>query len=255
MMLRRFNYTNRKKIPKENIEILLKSVGNKTYFSATLIKEGLKFPGDARVYIEPNYGPDYLRFDFGKFENLIQPNDTDISELKKVSDKIFFRIKIVDETEEEGLLLGYADIYNIGDDDAPKGKESILPVNAVKMETNEIWRMNFNASDSIPILEINNAIEGIREIAKGDRIFIGLVYPAAVRQIFEHIAFELKDFEIEGDTWNSKWMKFSYLILGVSNIPNNSDDEQECEEWIDAVVKAFCVRNKIFENYLTQISI
>ncbi|MBK8608471.1 MAG: hypothetical protein IPL84_00540 [Chitinophagaceae bacterium] len=250
-MIRKLNYTNRKKIPKENIQITLKEDGDKVYFNASLIKDDLNFPDDARVYFEPNYGPDFLRFDFGLFSKMEQPVDTDITELKKLSDKIFFRIKIVDETNEEGLILGHAKIYNIGDDNDPKGKESILPVNAVKMDTNEIWRINFNAQDGIPILEINNSIEGIREIAKSDAIFIGLVYPAAIRLIFKQIAFEIKEFEMDGDSWNSKWILFSKSVLGVSDIPRNADNDEICEEWIDNVVKAFVLETghwKIIQN-------
>lgn len=253
-MIRKLNYTHRQKIPKENVQISLKGEGDEIYFDASLIKDGLKFPDDARVYVEPNYGPDFLRFDFGLFKDIQQPSDTNITELKKLSDKIFFRIKIVDETKEDGLLLGIANIYNLSDDTDPKGKESILFVNAVKMETNEIWRINFNSQDGIPILEINNAIEGIREIAKSDPWFIGLVYPSATRQVFEHIAFDLKDFDSEGENWNSKWIQFSQSVLGVTNVPDNNDDEQECEDWISNVVKAFCIRNKTLENYSKIVS-
>jgi hypothetical protein len=254
-MIRKFNYTNRQKIPREHIEVTLVNVGDRTYFNAILKSDGLKFPTDARVYIEPFYGPDFLRFDFGTFASFQQPENTDITELKSLSDRIYFHIKIVDESAETGLVLGEIKIYDLADDKNPRGKASILYVNPVKMDTNEIWRLNFNSNESMPVLEVNKAIEGIFDIAKGDPIFTSLVYPSAVRQIFHQIAFELDDFDEEGESWNCKWLQFGRQVLGVLDIPGEHSTDEEKEDWINNVVKSFCTRHKLFENYLAKINV
>ncbi len=248
-MIRKFNYTNRQKIPRERINISIKNIGSSAYFIATVDTDGMLFPDTAKVYIEPYYGPNYLRFDFGNYNSISQPSNTDISELKRISEKIYFRIKIVDESHENGLLLGYADKIPLADDGEPEGKTSLLYVNAVKMETNEIWRVDFrNSEDGMPILEVNNSIDGIKEMAKNDPVFFALIYPSVIRQILNSII-DSNDFDSYGDSWSSKWIKFTQDVLSINTTPEKKDDEEKCEEWINDVVKSFCTRYKTLENY------
>jgi len=116
------------------------------------------------------------------------------------------------------------------------------------MGTKEIWRVNFEDESTGPILEVNNAIEGIKDIAKQD-LFVSLVYPSAIRQILNKIA-DLNTFSNEGDEWSNTWIKFTENTLLVKNTPENCDDSEGVAIWKDSVVKAFCTRFKIFEHFL-----
>lgn len=250
-MLRTFNYTKRKKIPKECVSLTLNKVNENTYFNAVLKIDDLELQPNAKVFIEAYYGPTSTRFDFGEVSKVKQPEDTNISEINKISDKIFFGLKVVDE--EKGLILGYADKLNLADDDK-KSRAAIFYVNAVQMNTNEIWRMNFDTDgDGTPVLEINNAIEGIRDIARSDVKFLALVFPSAVRMILGKIADD-NGFDRDGDSWSSKWIVFTQDVLGIHTTPENNEDEEKLKDWYDDVVRSFTVKNKLFELYLKSLS-
>lgn len=250
-MLRTFNYTKRKKIPKECVSLTMNKIGEDTYFNAALILEDLALDPDAKIFLEAYYGPTSYRFDFGVVSQIKHPEDTNITELTKISDKIYFRLKVVDE--EKGLILGYADKLHLADDDK-KSRSAIFYVNAVQMDTNEIWRMNFDTDgDGTPVLEINNSIEGIRDIARGDTKFLALVFPAAVRIVLSRIA-EENSFDRDGDTWLSKWIIFTQDVLGVHTTPENKEDEDKLKDWYNDVVRSFCVKNKLFDQYIKLLS-
>lgn len=250
-MIRKFNYTNRTKVNRDDLSISIQTVGSKAHFTATINSENLNFPESAKVYIEPYYGPNYLRFDFGTIKDLKQPTSTDISELKQFSDKIYFRIKIVDESQDNGLLLGFADKLPLSDDSDPENRSSILVVNPVQMDSNEIWRLDFESdSEGAPILEVNKSIEGIKELAKTDIRFIALVFPAAIRIILRRI--EEEGFEEDG--WSSDWIKFTQIVLGIPESPSKESGNDAVSQWIEDCVKAFCLKNRTFENYLKSLS-
>lgn len=246
-MLRTFNYTKRKRIPKELINISLLTIGEETHFNAQIKCENIELPPYAKVYIEAYYGPNSYRFDFGILANIQQPVDTNITELTKVTDQIYFRVKVVDE--EKGLILGYADkIQLVGEDS--KSRTSILYVNPVILDTTEIWRMNFSADgDGTPILEVNRAIDDIRDIVKRDAKFLALVFPAAIRLVLAKIA-EDNNFDKDGSSWSSKWIAFTQDILGVQNTPDDNEDKDKLNEWYDDVVRSFCIKNKLFDQFI-----
>ena len=250
-MLRTFNYTKRKKISKDCVSLTLMKVDNYTYFNAELRFDDLGLQPNAKVFLEAYYGPASYRFDFGEVSQLKQPPDTDITELTKISDKIYFRLKVVDE--EKGLILGYADKLHLADADK-KNRATIFYVNAVQMDTNEIWRINFDTdSDGTPVLEINNSIDGIRDIARSDPRFLALVFPAAIRIVLAKIT-EQNSFDREGDNWSAKWIAFTQDILGVKTTPENNEDEEKLKDWYNDVVRSFCVRNKLFDQYTKSLS-
>lgn len=249
-MLRTFNYTKRKKIPKESVSLTLNKVGENTYFSSVLKIDDLGFVPNGKVFIEAYYGPTSIRFDFGEVSKIKQPEDTNITEINKISDKIFFRLKVVDE--EKGLILGYADKLSLADDEK-KNRSAIFYVNAVQMNTTEIWRLNFYTDgDGTPVLEINNAIDGIRDIARSDIKFLALVYPAAVRIILAKIAQD-NSFDRESDNWSSKWIVFTQEVLGIRTTPENNDDEEKLNDWYNDVVNSFCLKNKLFDQYIKSL--
>lgn len=249
-MLRTFNYTKRKKIPKECVSITVNKVNENTYFNAVLKTDNLDLKSDAKVFIEAYYGPTSIRFDFGNVSKINQPEDTNITEVTKISDKTYFRLKVVDE--EKGLILGYTDKLLLADDDK-KSRAVIFYVNAVQMDTNEIWRMNFDTDgDGTPVLEINKAIEGIRDIARSDTKFLALVFPTAVRMILVKIAQD-NNFERDGDFWSSKWIMFTQDVLGINTTPENNEDEEKLNDWYDDVVRSFCVKNKLLEQYIKSL--
>jgi len=250
-MIRRFNYTGRIKIPKNRIKISLQKDSQGKSFTAEIDLKGLKVPDTAKIYIEPNYKGVYQRFSFGTVGHIQIPDNTRLTELPD-TELVYFDISVVDESGEIGLLLGKTNGVAVSTNELPGNRIPLLPVNTIDLK-HEVWKMSFDTSDEgRPVLELNNRVPDIQDKAKTDKNFIGLVYPAAFRQILERII-QNGDLETEGDTWTAQWLRFTKDFLGISHLPEIHEDADyfttEQEEWVSDCVNAFSKKLQLFEKY------
>ncbi|MBL7701089.1 MAG: hypothetical protein JNM14_02470 [Ferruginibacter sp.] len=250
-MIRRFNYTDRIKIPRNRIDVALFKDNEGKYFRAKIDLAGLKFPATARVFVEPNYKSVYQRFDFGTVGDLKEPASTRLTELPE-TELVNFDISVVDESEKVGLLLGKARGIPVSTNDLPNDRIPLLYVNPVDLK-DQFWKLTFDSSeDNRPVLEINNRIPELYEMAKNDFKFISLVYPAAFRIVLTRIV-EEDDFDFEEDHWISQWLKFIDSVLGIKYFPETDNESgsltPEQEEWIDDCVNAYCKKFQLFEKF------
>lgn len=250
-MIRRFNYTDRIKIPRNRIDIALFKDNEGKYFRAKINLDGLNFPSSAKVFIEPNYKGVYQRFDFGTVSNIKEPASTRLSELPE-TELAYFDISIVDESEKVGLLLGKARGIPVSTNEMPNDRIPLLYVNPTDLK-NQFWKLTFESSDDDrPVLEINNRIPELYEKAKNDINFISLVYPMAFRQVITKIV-ENGEFEMEEDHWITQWMKFIDGVLGIKSLPDAENDSgiltSEQETWIDECVNEYCKKFQLFEKF------
>src|SRR5262245_12916012 len=128
-MIRRFNYTKRKKIPRQNIEIKLYCpAGRERTFDANIDLSDLDLPPDAFVFVEPYYKASYMRFVFGKAGKIEVPKKRELTDIDPGT-VVFFRVKVTDSADQHGQLLAEADGI-IGEDGGTpdKARQSILPV-------------------------------------------------------------------------------------------------------------------------------
>jgi len=105
-MIRRFNYTGRKRILREDVPISL--TGSKPIwgFDIDLTRiTSYEFPPSARIYVEAYEQASYMRFDFGSVEK-IAPVSKDARVLSEFegSDGVRFRIKVVDASLDAKVL-------------------------------------------------------------------------------------------------------------------------------------------------------
>lgn len=252
-MIRRFNYTGRIKIPRNRIDIALFKDNEGKYFRAKLNLEGLKFPGEARIFIEPNYKGVYQRFDFGTVAKVEEPSSTRLNELPE-TELAFFDISVVDESNETGLLLGKAKGIPVSTDNIPNDRVPLLHVNPTDLK-NQFWKLTFNSTDdNRPILEINNRIPELSQLAKDDIKFISLVYPIAFRGVLLKML-EIGEFDVETDHWIAQWLKFIDKVLGIKYLPSTYNEDNgltsEQEEWIDECVNEYCKKFQLFEKFTT----
>ncbi len=250
-MIRRFNYTGRVKIPRNRIDIALFKDNEGKYFRAKLNLDGLKFPDEAKIFIEPNYKGVYQRFDFGTIANFKEPVSTRLNELPE-TELAFFDISIVDERDKAGLLLGKAKGIPVSTDSIPNDRLPLLYVNPIDLK-NQFWRLTFDSTDdNRPILEINNRIPELSEMAKNDIRFISLVYPTAFRGVLIKMI-DIGEFDIEADHWIAQWLKFIDSVLGIKYLPSTENEGNdltpEQEEWIDECVNEYCKRFQLFEKF------
>lgn len=250
-MIRRFNYTDRIKIPRNRIDVALFKDNDGKYFRAKINMDGLDFPAAAKVFIEANYKGVYQRFDFGTIGEIKEPPNTRLSELPE-TELAYFDISIVDESEKVGLLLGKARGIPVSTNDLPNDRIPLLPVNPIDLK-NQFWKLSFESSqDNGPVLEINNRIPELYEKAKNDVNFICLVYPVALRQVLTRMV-EEGEFDVEEDHWVAQWLKFINGVLGIKRLPEMETDNgnltPDQEEWIDECVNEYCKKFQLFEKF------
>jgi hypothetical protein len=254
-MIRKFNYTGRKRIARSRVRIEITSRKNGVAsFEASIDLSGLKLPKNAEVFIEAYRRAFFKRFAFGTVSEIRSPQIRSLGDLDPRA-LAMFRIKVV-EPSGKGRILAVADkIIPRRAEDEPTDKICLLPVDFIDLGQS-IWRLDL--AGDWPSLQLNTRIEDIREIARSDARFLSLVYPEVVRQVFHKIVVEEDhtDPQTDPDDWMSQWLSFASL-LGVKQLPPSGGSEpilQDKLKWIDDTVEAFCSSNKMMEKFVQAMS-
>jgi len=235
-MIRKYNYTGRLKISKDRIKIRQFLQGQSKSFSASIEVSDLGFPESAKIYIEPYFKSSSMRFDYGTVSRPTVPVNGSLIDIP-ITDRILYRVKIVDETKKNGLILGFCDEIIPIISDSEGSKTSLLPVDFNDLGS-QIWRLEFRGEGPVLAVNYEAKIERIREIVK-DSKFLSLVYPEVVRQVAkELLSNEEYNFE-ERTGWVSNWIKFFKENLQIV-IELRPKDQRDQEEMIENIVEAFC---------------
>lgn len=245
-MKRRFNYTDRKRITLDRISITLNLINNAAQsFDAVIKLDEMDLPDGANVYVEAYHRTDLMRYDFGTVRNLTPPEDLNLSHLAH-RERLRFRVLVVDESDERGLILASADrIRPTNEGEGEDQKRSILSVDFCDLGR-QVWRMNYDGDE--PILLINERIPNIHNLAKSDPRFHLYVYPAVMRDLFNHMIFVegVDNINEPAQDWHRNWLEFATRFLPKEDTPahlNHRDDQfdpQDVLRWIDRVVGEFC---------------
>lgn len=240
-MIRRFNYTDRKRIPTDRVSVQLRpGSGDAPSFEARLDLSGLDLPPSSRVYVEAYYKSSLQRFDFGSVANVVAPGSTVLDQVDRGS-VIYFRVKVVDNDGKHGRLV--AEVDGVGANDSQGGADRfcILPVNFVDLGE-QLWRMSFKPPQ--PVLEVNS-FSGAEAFVRASPLFSGLVYPEVVRQVLGNILLDLEVDDLDGlDGWQLSWLRFG-RSFHPEEIPAAGDDGEARAAWIEEVVRCFCERLKM----------
>lgn len=248
-MRRRFNFTGRKRISQKLISIQIVKEGDIHACNASWDFAGLRLPPESAVYLEARIGgsPQVTRFQWGTVGNPMPPDDRTIPEFGTQS--LSFELKVVDETEEIGRLVAVSSgIRPQLADEEGGGRMPLLPVNADDLG-DEVWRLKF--TEERPWLEVNNQIDGIKEIVRSDERFFALVYPHVIRRIL------LQGLLIDGvtdpaeaeDDWRVSWLKWGIHWHPENETPPDSDDREGIMQWIEDVAVNFCRRHEARQRY------
>ncbi|MHA1409927.1 MAG: hypothetical protein ACTSQY_06425 [Candidatus Odinarchaeia archaeon] len=237
-MLRRLNYTSRKRINKSNIKISIIGEAEEKSFIVSADFNDLTLPGESKIYIEAYYRMmESQRYFFGTINKFSHPDDTSLGVLGLTAN-LKFRIVIVDDN---GKILSSAE--NIKIEGAVK-EDSLLPVDKDDLEY-LLWNIKMEGEDGGPILVLNEKIPAIKTVAAHDPRFIHSVYPAVLREILTHIAVHSNiDLHSPDVDWQSNWILFSERIFIPPPEGRYSDAKNEIIEWIEGVVKEFSRRRK-----------
>jgi hypothetical protein len=244
-MIRRFNYTKRRRLPLERVAIELRPGAEAASFDAQIDLADLELPPQAKVFVEAHYKASYQRFDFGKVSAVIPPSNRLLDEIDRGS-TVLFRIKVVDTSDTLGKIVAELDdISGKSSGTEPAGRECILPVNFRDLGE-EMWRLNLE--DGSPVLEVSR-FPGAESFVKNDPLFRALVLPEVVRQVLQKILDQEWEGAEEATGWEGNWIRF--IGTFTSESPPAADAEEKPRmEWIDAAVRAFCDRLRLRERVL-----
>ncbi len=232
-MIRRYNYTGRKKLNRADAQVLIDN--GPLRFQAALKLGEYGLPADAKVFVEAYRQTNWMRFDFGTVAATKTPNDRQLTEFD-TQEGILFRVKVTAATTPEGRLLAEADqISPIHQ----AGEEARDPLLAIKPEDlgEEVFRVDYE--DGPPILKVNNRFGDWRALVRHPA-FACFALPQVLREILTRVLWveEYYDTEDESD-WQARWLRFASLIPGSSEPPESKDEKDRFDYWINDAVAAF----------------
>jgi hypothetical protein len=245
-MIRKFNYTGRKKIRRSDVSIdLLRDEDGRRFFNIRLRLADMELPASARVYVEAYHRSGYQRFDFGTAQTMRIPPDR---RLDGISESVtpLFRVKVVDKTAAHGRILASVDkVRPASVDLQPADSRALLFVEYDDLG-NWIWQLDLDGD--WPVLKLNQDVDEISQIAVSDNRFSALVYPEVFRQILTRILIEDEHTDPEcDDDWPSLWLKLACTLPGMSAPrPASTADRQA---WIENAVEAFCANFEVLTKF------
>jgi len=245
-MIRKFNYTGRKKIRRSDVSIdLLRDEDGRRIFNIRLHLADMELPQNARVYVEAYHRSGYQRFDFGTAGALKIPTDRRLGSISG-SAMPLFRVKVVDKTASQGRILAAVDkIRPASVDHQPAGSRSLLFVEYDDLG-HTIWQLDLDGD--WPVLRLNHSVDEISLIASSDNRFLSLVYPEVLRQILTRIVMvdEHTDPDCDDD-WPSLWLKLACSLPGMSAALPSSNAARRA--WIENAVEAFCANFHLLDRF------
>lgn len=236
-MIRRINYTGRRRILREDTKILLyEREGKVATFDASLDLKKYGLSDDASVYVEAYRQTSWMRFDFGVVGEISPPDDRCLTEFDSV-EGVLFRVKVTSTLSSQGKLLAEGDqIHFQRPEDQPDNRIPLLHV-APRELGHEIAKIDFEGVE--PLLLVNSSAGNWRGIALSP-VFIALVYPQVFREILTRIlVIEGHDNTEDSDKWTSKWLRFATSLPGISELLNVKEDSHQIWDWIDDAVASF----------------
>lgn len=232
--MKRFNYTGRKKVLRDDVKIRLQGDFNdKPIVDVAINLSDYSFPQGSSVFLEPHQKTRFMRIGLGGTADSVRRNSIKLSEFDDAQD-IDFRVKVVDASQ--GLLLGIAE--NIKpyskDDQLDENQKSILPVSSVDLSSyGVLWRISQDEQKAV--LEIECEL-GSRDQVVRSLMFRAFIWPAAMRQILVGVLSE-NDWDPElsdPQDLSTRWLMFTRQIGAGMPVKNAVDRN---EEWIDNAVR------------------
>ena len=184
-MIREFNYTQRKRIEAQHVQIELLPPGESELhsFSAELNLEDLNLPDDGVVVIEAERDRVSRRFYWGIVGN---PQPPESLELADVPFPPNFRVMVLTPGDSRRILALNNNVKAKWDRISPSAATELVHLQEEDLGQ-EVWRLDFGSSDDIPVLKVNRNIEGMSSAVRSDKAFRALVLPEVMRVILTHM--------------------------------------------------------------------
>jgi hypothetical protein len=241
---RRFNSTGRRRIPRSHVEIELQEpldAGAHPVASATINLAGLDLPDTATVEIEAYFRSSSMRFPCGTVAEIAVPSSMVLSEIDR-GGAVRFRLLVID-AERTGRIIAAADGLRPAVDRNSPDRQSLLPLRETDLG-DQLWRVDVDFRTG-PTLLVNGTIAGLASRLREQTLLQGLILPHALRMVLMELG-RGGGQEEDDDIWRKDWRKF-LDALDVPVEPDDSEDQETLEDWIEQAVDAFCAE-KNFAN-------
>ncbi|MBV6397607.1 MAG: hypothetical protein HFACDABA_03221 [Anaerolineales bacterium] len=241
-MIRKFNYTDRVRIRREDISINLVVNNNQNWFDADLSRlANYEFPNESLIFLEAYRQTNWMRFDFGSVGKLTPPKNLHLR-LFDSPQGIKFRVKVTASGEIHKLLAEANSIPLITPDNENSQDSPLLDVEPTDELGDEIYKVGF-PEDGKPVLYINSELGNYKIIGRSPA-FLSLALPAAVREILFRITI-IQNWtdDTDMDDWRSRWIKFANSLPGNDDVPNTNDEDRL--DWIQDTVALFAKKQKL----------
>lgn len=257
-MIRKFNFTGRKRIGVKHLQINLIKERGKNYFDASIESlDNLDIKSESKLVLEAFDRGSYQRFDWGTVGRPAAPNPedrqlTDIQEVEMVN----FRLRAIDDNKSIGKILATTKNIRVWAEEVEDTrKASLLPVTLGKID-DAIWEINFEIEDDAdPELILNDKFDkvDIKEMLRTDAFFTTLIYPSVLNMILTQIIMINNTRTDDGYGWESRWLKFTLRLPGVDQIPEDGNERKD-REWIKNAVNMFCRMHSMIDILKPQVS-
>lgn len=238
---RRINSTGRQRITRDCVEIrLLEPMPDEPLKAkVSLNLDNLNFPGNSQVALEAYHRSSGMRFDFGTVDALAIPPVLVLSEVDR-SGSVLFRLKVIDNDNEPGKLLGSAERIQPKSEEDQDGRRSIFPILFRDLGA-DVWKVEVEYGDR-PKLLINKRMQGFDYKLQENPMLQGVILPAALRFVMAELVKNAETGDGNDDdeeSWKADWLNYSSDELGMTEDPRIMG-ENERIEWIDDAVQSFC---------------
>ena len=243
---RRINWTGRKRIGREKIDIRLQETppDESLQVKVALDLGEYNFPGSAKVGVEAYRRSSSQRFDCGTVEQLEIPEVLCLDDVDH-DGSIKFRVTVVDNDGAVGRLLGSAERIPMRSPDEGEGRRSLFPV-AQRDLGSVVWKVEVD-DDNRPELILNSRIPGFIHRLTDNRLIQGVMLPAALRVVVEWLVNNpVVDDDDEMD-WKADWLRYCSEILEVSDDLVELDEEEK-RDWVEDVMQRFSEQANLVSN-------
>ncbi|MEW6587441.1 MAG: hypothetical protein AB1442_17765 [Nitrospirota bacterium] len=237
MALRTLNFTRRRRLTHQDIQITIADNNGYSSFDATLMLDRYRLPEDADVFLEAYRQTQWMRFYFGTIGNVIPPEDRNLTDFD-TSEGILFRVRVVASTGKHGLLIAEADKIRPRKIEGEEARGTgLLNISRSHDLGEEVFRLEYD--DPQVLLKINASLNNCLALVE-KHVFISLVIPAILRDILNRILYVEKHTDTEDrEDWRSCWLQFATLLPNMTEPPAR-DEEDQFDDWIDSAVTSFC---------------
>jgi hypothetical protein len=173
-----------------------------------------------------------MRFYCGKANTINIPSRMELSDID-LGGAVQFRLLVIEPAS--GQILGSAEGLKPAKSGESPDRQPLLTLRETDLG-HELWRIDVDPRVG-PVLLVNNTVPGLAAQIRSFPLLQGLVLPHAFRLILRELNAEGE--EDGDDLWGDGWRKF-LVELGHSTEPEDSDDPDSVDDWIQSAVSAFC---------------